>query len=846
MAFIGASPTAEALAEALEAAGTPVTAYPTPDALVAALEAGDPVPCLVLAGPTAAPDQAAPPAAAAAVVRGTLLFLQAYLAAPRLAAVPLAWITAGATGPGPATDLPAAATSGLIRTGQSEHPGRITHLDLDPDAAPQATALAAALAANEPVAAIRGGTVLVPRLGPSAAPPLPVPSGAGWRLSVTEPGTLENLAIIPADDPGPPGPGQVRLAVQAAGLNFRDVLITLGMYPGQAAIGAEAAGIITATGPGVTTLSPGDHVMGLAAAAATPHLITDARLLTPIPPGWTWAEAAAAPVAFLTACYALTDLADLRPGHKILIHAATGGVGMAAVQLARLAGADIYATASPAKQHLLHAAGIPPSHIASTRTLDFETTIRAATGGTGPDIILHSLAGEFTNASLRLLAPRGKLIDMGKTDIRDPARIAADHPGITYRAFDTAEAGPDRIAAMLTHLSALFAAGELQPLPVTAAPVTQARDAFRTLSQARHTGKLALTIPHAPDPDGTVLITGGTGTLGAALARHLAATGQARHLLLLSRRGPAAPGADELTADLEAAGAKTVITGCDVTSRPDLARVLAAIPADHPLTAIIHTAGTTSDATITTMTPDQIDHVLAPKATAAWHLHQLTAHLPLAAFVLFSSAAGQLGSPGQGNYAAANTFLDALATWRHPTATPPYPSPGDTGPRTAPSPPRSPPRTAPASPATALFPCPPRMPSPPTTPPSPPPTPSSSPPPSAPPPSAPKPTPASSRPCSTPSPSPAPSRAPPAPPLLRCATSSPAVPPMSAARSCSTPSAPTPPPSSATTPPTPSTPTAASSTSGSTPSPLSSSATGSPPPPDSASPPPSSSTTPPP
>jgi NAD(P)-dependent dehydrogenase (short-subunit alcohol dehydrogenase family)/acyl carrier protein len=167
------------------------------------------------------------------------------------------------------------------------------------------------------------------------------------------------------------------------------------------------------------------------------------------------------------------------------------------------------------------------------------------------------------------------------------------------------------------------------------------------------------------DPDGTVLITGGTGTLGAIIARHLAATGQARYLLLLSRQGPHAPGADQLTADLTIAGAQVTITACDVTSRPALARALAAIPPDHPLTAVIHTAGITSDATITAMNPGQVNQVLAPKATAAWHLHQLTKDTPLAAFVLFSSAAGQLGGPGQGNYAAANAFLDALATWRH-------------------------------------------------------------------------------------------------------------------------------------------------------------------------------------
>ena len=161
-----------------------------------------------------------------------------------------------------------------------------------------------------------------------------------------------------------------------------------------------------------------------------------------------------------------------------------------------------------------------------------------------------------------------------------------------------------------------------------------------------------------------MLITGGTGTLGAIIARHLAVTGQARHFLLLSRRGPAAPGAPQLAEDLAAAGAETVITACDVSSRRALAKALAAVPAGHPLTAVIHTAGTTSDATITTMDPGQVGPVLAPKADAAWHLHQLTKDTPLAAFVLFSSAAGQLGSPGQGNYAAANTFLDALASWR--------------------------------------------------------------------------------------------------------------------------------------------------------------------------------------
>ncbi|MFC7589583.1 SDR family NAD(P)-dependent oxidoreductase [Nonomuraea antimicrobica] len=204
----------------------------------------------------------------------------------------------------------------------------------------------------------------------------------------------------------------------------------------------------------------------------------------------------------------------------------------------------------------------------------------------------------------------------------------------------------------------------MQRLPVRCWDVRQAGHAFRFMAQARHTGKIVLTIPHAPDPDGTTLITGGTGGLGATLARHLAATGQARHLLLASRRGDQAPGADQLRADLQAAGAQVEFAACDLSHPEQTQALLAGIPAEHPLTAIFHTAGVLDDALITNLDHDKIDRILKPKTDAAWHLHQATHHLDLAAFVLYSSSAGTLDSAGQGNYSAANAFLDALATHR--------------------------------------------------------------------------------------------------------------------------------------------------------------------------------------
>ncbi|MCQ8195205.1 type I polyketide synthase [Streptomyces rugosispiralis] len=600
--------------------------------------------------------------------REALGVLREFIAAPEFTDARLAVVTRGAVAPqshGDVHDLPASAVWGLVRSAQSENPGRVLLLDLDARDA-SLGALADAVASGEPQLALRDGVAYVPRLvHDDAAKRLTPPEGsATWRLGLTGHGSLDQLALVDCpDNTRPLARGEVRVALRAGGVNFHDVVVALGMVEDPRPLGGDGAGVVVEVGPGTDEFTVGDRVMGLFNGTG-PLVVTDVRMITRIPTGWSYAQAATTPSAFLTAYYGLADLAGLRAGEKLLLHAATGGVGLAAVQLARHWKAEVYATAGPTKWHALRERGFDDRHIASSRTLDFEERFRAAAGSV--DVVLNSLAGDFMDASLRLLAPDGRFIDMGRTDIRDPEEVGARHPGVVYRAFDlVGGAGPDRIQRMLAELSTLFENGTLRPLPTTLWDIRRAPEAFRYFSQARHIGKIVLTLPTALDPEGTVLITGGTGTLGAATARHLVARHGVRRLLLISRRGPDAPGATELAAELTELGAHVSIVACDAADRAALAKLLETVPDRHPLTAVVHAAGLLRDATVEALTPDQLDEVLRTKADAAWNLHELTRDAGLSAFVLFSAAAGLLGAAGQGNYAAANAFLDALAVHRH-------------------------------------------------------------------------------------------------------------------------------------------------------------------------------------
>ena len=605
------------------------------------------------------------------IAHNTLGLVQAWLAQESLSASRLLVITRNAVAARPGEDIDAAAASawGLVRAAQAEDPGRLTLIDLDGEPASW-RALAGALAIEEPQLAIRDGAVYVARLtragaGTTLKPP---PGASDWRLQIGPQGTFEDLRLAPIQTDTPLEPGQVRVSMRAAGLNFRDVVTALGLVPrrgsGDEMIGSEGAGVVLEVGSSVRDISAGDRVMGLVFDSFATSAVVDRRMIVAMPPGWSFIEAASVCGVFLTANYALADLAEIKPGERLLVHAAAGGVGMAAVQLARRLGVEVWATASPSKWDALRGLGLPDTHIASSRDLDFKQKFLEATAGEGVDVVLNSLAREYVDASLELLPRGGRFIEMGKTDLRDPARVATEHAGVGYRAFDLPEAGPDRIQEMLLELLDLLAAGEVEPLPVRSWDLRRARDAFRFMSQARHVGKIVLTLPAEIDARGCALITGGGGELGAAVARHLVAQRGVRSLVLASRRGLDVPGIEALCAELTELGAQVRAVACDVSDKGQLTALLESIRAEGPLSVVVHSAGVLDDATIESLTPERIDRVFAPKVDAAWHLHELTKDSDLADFILFSSVAGTFGTAGQGNYAAANAFLDALAGQR--------------------------------------------------------------------------------------------------------------------------------------------------------------------------------------
>jgi acyl transferase domain-containing protein/ubiquinone/menaquinone biosynthesis C-methylase UbiE/acyl carrier protein len=573
-----------------------------------------------------------------------------------------------------------------------EYPSlRCVRIDLEPTVPPnEAGALLAEVQAktDETLIAFRQGRRHVARLSRARSDSTPSqkdPGAAGqrvYRLETSSPGLLDRLQLQPLER-RLPGRGEVEVEISATGLNFRDVLMALGRYPGNSTLfGYECAGKIVALGEGVECLKEGQRVVVMGPGSFASHMTIPNDHVVPVPDSLSDEEAAAIPSAFLTAYYALCRLGKITAGDRVLIHAAAGGVGLAAVQLAQRAGAEVFATAgSPAKRAYLKTLGI--AHVMDSRSLDFAPEIMRITHGMGVDLALNSLAGEFIEKTFSVMAAGGRFLEIGMTGIWDNARVSQLNRNISYFPINLAasfEENPRLIGDLLGELLRGFAERSLRPLPLKVFPVEQVVEAFRYMAQARHIGKIVVThISPAPqvsprsvaltrakrglDGDGAYLITGGLAGLGLLVAQWLVARG-ARHLVVTGRSEPSKD-ALQVIRGLEQQGVEVVVAQGDVADPSHLEAVFSQFGSVlPPLRGIIHSAGLVDDGVLLNQSGERFQKVFAAKVSGSWQLHNLTQDLPLDFFVMFSSAVSLLGSAGQCNHVAACAFEDGLAHYR--------------------------------------------------------------------------------------------------------------------------------------------------------------------------------------
>lgn len=507
----------------------------------------------------------------------------------------------------------------------------------------------------------------------------------GLRVEIRVPGDLQTLEIV-AFDRRAPGVGEVEVAVGATSVNFADVMNAFGRYPSYddrlPGLGLDFAGVVTAVGPGVSTIQPGDRVSGFCNGGSWgTYLTCDARQVVRTPDALTDIEAAAVLTTTATAWYGLQDLARLGPGEKVLIHSATGGVGQAALAIARVAGAEIFATAgSEARREILRASGI--SHVYDSRTPAFAKQIRRDTSGYGVDIVLNSLTGPLQRAGLEALAPGGRFIEIGKKDIYGDTwlELSPFKRNLSFFAVDLAlmcSTAPERLQALLSRVMRLVDERQLSLPDIAAFPLADVGEAIRIVSSAGHTGKLVLTIPKSGcyrlpmaaerctpfRRDGAYIVTGGLGGLGLFLADSMSTAGCGR--LILNGRSKPSESASHALAAIRSRGTEVVVIGGDIAEQLTAQRLVEAAKATGlPLRGVLHCAAVVEDGTLSSITEEGLRRNWAPKVEGAWHLHEATRQEQLDWFCSFSSVTALLGSPGQSAYAAANSWLDVFTQWR--------------------------------------------------------------------------------------------------------------------------------------------------------------------------------------
>lgn len=530
-------------------------------------------------------------------------------------------------------------------------------------------------------------TVLQPQLQEFGADP-----ERSLMLHTSAPGRLDKLHFI--DWPGaqqPLGPDEVEIEVKAAGLNFRDIMVAMGEVVNNI-LGYEGAGVVCRVGADVKDFQAGDRVV-FPWSGSNNCLQTRTRIprdfTAKVPDSMSLEEAASIPIVFVTAYFCLIEVARIKAGETILVHAAAGGTGQAIIQLAKHLGAEVYATVSTREKRklLMEEYGIPEDHIFSSRDLSFAAGIMRMTDGKGVNVIVNSLAGEALRASFNCLAYFGRFVEIGKRDIMSNGKIDMFPFSrcATFTAVDLvalANLERETTSRMIKAVMDLHAEGKLHVCrPLNLHTLTEMEDAFRMLQQGKHMGKIVLTLsprdtvkvtPKPPLPtrlraDATYLLPGGLGGLGRSIARWLARPEQgAKNLLFLSRSGGEAETTRELLAELSAMGVtRARALKCDTSDEAQLVAALKqAEDEGFPrIAGVIQGAMQLRDSAFEFMDHEQWEGCLAPKVQGTWNLHR---HLPadMEFFVMLSSVAGLVGNRGQSNYAAGNTFQDALAAHR--------------------------------------------------------------------------------------------------------------------------------------------------------------------------------------
>lgn len=421
------------------------------------------------------------------------------------------------------------------------------------------------------------------------------------KMVIATLGSLDSFYFTD-DDTKPLGDKEIKIEVKATGMNFKDVVVSMGQLA-QPYIGVECAGIVSSIGKDVTDVRVGERVMAMTEGAYSTYARCLSTSAASIPKDMDFVAASTIPVIFCTAYYGLFDLGRLCKGETVLIHAAAGGVGQAAIMLAQTCGAEIFATVGSVdkKQHIMSSYGIPEDHIFYSRDTTFGPAVRQCTGGKGVDVVINSLGGDFLRETWECLAPFGRFIEIGKADITRNSRLemAQFENNVTFASVDLTKVAAQRpklMRRLLEDVAKLMGKGDIKPVgPITTYGMNEVETAFRSLQSGKSMGKLVIA-PRSGDTvravapkkaanlfreDASYMIIGGTGGLGCSIAKWMASLG-AKFICLVSRSGAVSDRLQQLIDALAQDGTKIMVRPCDVSDQSSVERLIAGVEKEVP------------------------------------------------------------------------------------------------------------------------------------------------------------------------------------------------------------------------------------------------------------------------